>query len=119
RSGSGAALRARRLLGRAVVREDPGTAGVRLVAEAGGGRGGGRRRVHICRNVTFCDAVWRDARHRTEDVLSVSPWPASHDYGHDRGLEISMTAALDQTTLTDRFVTAFRNHPAGVALVTA
>lgn len=30
-----------------------------------------------------------------------------------------MTAALDQTTLTDRFVTAFRNHPAGVALVTA
>ena len=29
-----------------------------------------------------------------------------------------MTAALDQTTLTDRFVTAFRNHPAGVALVT-
>src|SRR5699024_4860616 len=73
----------------------------------------------MCRNVTFCDAVWRDARHRTEDVLSVSPWPASHDYGHDRGLEISMTAALDQTTLTDRFVTAFRNHPAGVALVTA
>ena len=30
-----------------------------------------------------------------------------------------MTAALDQTTLTDRFVTAFRHHPAGVALVTA
>lgn len=30
-----------------------------------------------------------------------------------------MTTALAQPTLTDRFVTAFRNHPAGVALVTA
>lgn len=30
-----------------------------------------------------------------------------------------MTTALEQPTLTDRFVTAFRNHPAGVALVTA
>lgn len=30
-----------------------------------------------------------------------------------------MTTTRDRTTLTDRFVTAFRNHPAGVALVTA
>lgn len=30
-----------------------------------------------------------------------------------------MATALTQPTLTDQFVTAFRNHPAGVALVTA
>jgi len=30
-----------------------------------------------------------------------------------------MAATLTETTLTDQFVAAFRNHPAGVALVTA